>query len=669
MKYTKSLMLLVLLLVLSLMVSCGEVTGETEDGDAAIVGDGCQNDADCAVESTNMTCNTLQGICIDQGLCEIDVDCERLFGMIMPYCNIYGLCIPAEPINQPDGDGSQPDGDEVSVTDGDDTAPPTDGDEIIEPDGDDSGQIDGDEELIDPDPDLDLTPVPCDNNAGLQVPTIVVTPNAADFGAVRIGESGSVFLEVCNSSGVDLAVTAMQFSRGISAEFYKYHDVLPITIEAGYAVPVLLVYVPRDNVPDNGFLNILSNDPNSPEVSIPLISSVKAAPWLEVIPRIVQFTGINPGDQLTKVVQVTNIGAASTTVFDLIIQGGASSAYSILDVTDHYGAAATKPFPLEPNESMTITVMHTMGDVATDDLLIMPWIDDNIEREKRVELITSDRSMCAVPNAGQDQTVGPLDTVLLDGSLSYDPNGVILGYKWEWALKPPDAYRAIIKDGFGNNIEGQWANEPYPNFYAEIAGNYSVKLTVREDEPACDGVNVDTVEIFAVPSSTIHVKLTWTASGNDHDLHLIRPGGYFTRGETGNVTDCHWQNCDTKNGISFPCPPRGCPGPGLAPDWGSQGSRFDDPFLDIDDIPGMGPENINLSLPELGDYTVIVENYSGSDSNVSVKVEIWLFGILEEIYVHQPPNYASNNHWNVCTLRIHDPTTIEIIPIDTIEGS
>ena len=116
------------------------------------------------------------------------------------------------------------------------------------------------------------------------------------------------------------------------------------------------------------------------------------------------------------------------------------------------------------------------------------------------------------------------------------------------------------------------------------------------------------IEVTAIPLEEFWVELSWQESGDDLDLHLIKDNGIFE-----SEADCYYANCVAGNGFSML-------------DWGRMGSVDDDPFLDLDDIDGLGPENINILEPSEGSYTVVVHDYPGSDypdTNIaSVKIHL-----------------------------------------------
>jgi uncharacterized protein YfaP (DUF2135 family) len=123
------------------------------------------------------------------------------------------------------------------------------------------------------------------------------------------------------------------------------------------------------------------------------------------------------------------------------------------------------------------------------------------------------------------------------------------------------------------------------------------------------------------------------------DLHLLRPdsqGGGTPHDSPG---DCYYAN--------------------MNPDWGVSGFGGDDPSLDLDDIPGTGPENINIVDPALSpydgwyqvfvhDYPMTVDNYDAND----VTVNIYLNGGLAQTY-----NFSmSGEDTDYYVAKIHWPT-------------
>jgi len=143
-------------------------------------------------------------------------------------------------------------------------------------------------------------------------------------------------------------------------------------------------------------------------------------------------------------------------------------------------------------------------------------------------------------------------------------------------------------------------------FKADVAGVYTAELVVTnevgiESEP-CE------VDLEAIPGQALWIELFWSVSGDDMDLHLLAPGGVL-----GTDSDCYFDNCVPEQG-------------GL--DWGVAGDVRDDAFLDMDDIDGLGPENINIEDPTDGLYRVVVHDWPVSVQNASnmVTINVYLDG-------------------------------------------
>ena len=542
------------------------------------------------------------------------------------------------------------------------------------PDGDDV-EVDGDVVEYEIDTfevpelgDVELPPAQCDvTGTGKQI-TIDPSSEAIDFGAVQVGLYRVDYITICNSGTESFAVTNVKMRHGDTAEFQLQSEATPMTLPSGEGTVVAVIYQPRDYVDDEGMVEILS-DSNRQQVDISLNGRTKPLGQLQVRPQVLQFQ--NQGG--TKIVALDNVGVADASILSIQVSDG-----SHFSVTAIEPGGLTGPWSMHPNDFMNVSVTFDGVATAQDTELIIIWFNGESQIETTVSLQVGGAGVCAIPDAGPDQTVAPLATVQLDGSLSVDPNDVPepgeLWYQWNFSQKPQGAFRATIVDASGASIQGVWTTEARPTFYAELAGLYVVQLRINQQDDA--GCNVvDTVNIMAVPDETMHIQLRWSTAGNDHDLHLIRHSvegqtdapGCFTHSDASNTNDCHWTNCNTQNETAFPCPARGCPGPNDAPDWGAIGDRADDPTLDIDDIPSTGPENINLSLPATGDYFVAVERYSGS-SAPELTVKIWLFGVLQATFsnVMIP---TVHNHWNVCWLKVHSAADIEIVPIGIIKDS
>ena len=105
----------------------------------------------------------------------------------------------------------------------------------------------------------------------------------------------------------------------------------------------------------------------------------------------------------------------------------------------------------------------------------------------------------------------------------------------------------------------------------------------------------------------------WQFPGDDMDLHLVQNNAsYLSDG------DCYYGNCVTYDGTS-------------TLNWGGPSSE-DDPHLDLDDIDGVGPENINIQSPAAAEYRVVVHDYPGSERWAANEVTVRIYLGSEMVY-------------------------------------
>jgi hypothetical protein len=132
-----------------------------------------------------------------------------------------------------------------------------------------------------------------------------------------------------------------------------------------------------------------------------------------------------------------------------------------------------------------------------------------------------------------------------------------------------------------------------------------------------------------LPASRLAIEIHWQQAGDDLDLHLLAPGGSMeTR------TDCYYANCK----------------PPAVLDWGVVGVTRDNPQMDMDDIPGTGPENIDIDEPADGVYSVVVHDYPGSVYSAANRVTVTLYidGLLVETLEHDM--LGEDTTWSACEI-------------------
>jgi hypothetical protein len=209
----------------------------------------------------------------------------------------------------------------------------------------------------------------------------------------------------------------------------------------------------------------------------------------------------------------------------------------------------------------------------------------------------------AVPAGSDVTTSAPFETLQFDGSGSYDNDGLALSF--QWVLTPPAGSASTLSSYTSQT----------PSISLDLAGDYEGVLTITNTAGQTDSC---THTISSIPNENFRVELFW-ANPDDMDLHLLRPPSQGTATAHSGPGDCYYGNTN--------------------PDWAVTGVGSDDPSLDLDDIPGTGPENINIMAPAnapydgwyqvfVHDYPFTAEYYGAND----VTVNIYLNGLLTQTY-------------------------------------
>jgi len=187
-----------------------------------------------------------------------------------------------------------------------------------------------------------------------------------------------------------------------------------------------------------------------------------------------------------------------------------------------------------------------------------------------------------------DVTVAPLQPVDLVGRASGDR--AIRSVSWSVDSAPSGSARRPPEP----------TDEARTRFTPDIAGDHRLRFRAVDDNGAGDEC---TTVVHAVPREGLRVELSWDPPGrscptsagaacdsSDVDLHMLQGSG-DPNWRTDN--DCYFANCTSGRGLR----------------WGAL-TLDDDPHLDIDDVTGHGPENINILRPSARYYRVGVHYYS-----------------------------------------------------------
>ncbi len=197
---------------------------------------------------------------------------------------------------------------------------------------------------------------------------------------------------------------------------------------------------------------------------------------------------------------------------------------------------------------------------------------------------------------------------------------------------------SLLDKPVGSTARPTPANQLTTEIFADVQGIYLFQLEVEDNR---GGIGRCVTTVVTNSQDQLRIEMVWNVGANndrsDVDLHLIKTPGarYFANGPRGD--DCFWENCrlctesynqapetyeaNCRQQIAdFNNDPNSAPPPQV--EWFSP-LDDNDPRLDLDDVEGNGPENINVRSPLNGTYRLGVHYWADDgfgDSTVSLRI-------------------------------------------------
>ncbi len=433
-------------------------------------------------------------------------------------------------------------------------------------------------------------------------PDIAVAPESVDFGDVVVLYDATQTIQLVNAGRATLEVSSIAVEGNDDAVFNVYPDSVELApddsmgVDIGFAPATYLLYE-RDLV-------VKSNDPDTPELRVPLRGEGVDGPVpdISLSTNSLDFGTVPVGSTEVLYFTITNVGDGDLTIGDTTQSG--SGAFQVTTWPDGQTLAGE-------GGMFTVIVEYAPTSDAGDNGSLTIQSNDPDEPEVEVLFVGNGGGSFDYPVADIDcpGTVDPPDTIDLDGTGSYDPNGYEpLTYQWSLVSSP---------EGSSAEIDDEAAD--FTSMFVDLAGTYEVQLQVTNSMGLTS--SPARCEFEAEPSESLHVEMFWNTGDTDFDLHLVQDGYDFLE----KPGDCCW------------CNPN--------PNWGESGSG-DDPELALDNRAGYGPENIRLDTPADGNYFVKVHYFEDrGGGTTTATVRIWIDGVLEDetsqVFDHQ------NRVWDV----------------------
>lgn len=184
------------------------------------------------------------------------------------------------------------------------------------------------------------------------MPTLTASPAIVDFGALAIGQTRTLTVNMLNEGTGDLTITDLELSAADGESFaLGAIPALPVVVPPNTTVTAEIGFTPGAVGSATGVFRILSNDLNSPTV---LQVSGEALPEpvarLTASPSPMQFGETPVGTTATQMLSIANEGSVDLNVTGLTVNGNPNNVFRL-------GGGRQAPFTVAPGAVETVDIV------------------------------------------------------------------------------------------------------------------------------------------------------------------------------------------------------------------------------------------------------------------------------------------------------------------------
>lgn len=427
-----------------------------------------------------------------------------------------------------------------------------------------------------------------------QQPDLRVSASAVDFGDVVIDTSRTGTLKISNAGGGVLNLDRVGLE---SAETFTLATLDGDAVDPGASLDLSVTYAPVSVGMDTGSLEIVSDDPDSPLLVLPL-TGFGVQPEIDIDPEVLWFGDVAVGDTKTLSVDVNARGRGTLQLDGLDFQADEAEAFSI-----SLPSGLSLPSRLEPGTGFSFDVTFTPTDERAWDGALLLSSNDPVQPIAAVSLLANaDGSGVAPPTVEitspdwgtylQEGEPVTLSGVVVDDADApsnllaiWYANGALLG-----SSKPDDSglvtldtdalpagdvtLRLAAMDSAGltgsDEVEVTLWEQDQPSLYLLSGGASPFEYWSVDDDVT---ITLDGVEIFSDTNHTqdTHPPLTFEASAGqvlrivavDYNACDQALDGLILHWGTGQSQDLNEASCRSS------CPSHACYDPSFLGPWPS----------------------------------------------------------------------------------------------------